>query len=55
MVDDILDLGQHFFTVQHNDRPLYAMVNGVGLSSSSLPILLNFLHSYTFRKMVVQA
>jgi len=28
---DILNLGQHSFVVQHDDRPPLAMVNRVGL------------------------
>jgi hypothetical protein len=47
-VDDILDLRQHFSVVQHDDQPLLAMVNRVGLPWATLPTLLSFSHLHAF-------
>jgi hypothetical protein len=47
-VDDILDLGRHFSTVQHDDQPPLAMVNRVGLPWATLPTILSFPHSHAF-------
>ncbi len=48
MVDDILDLGRHYFIVQHDDRPPLA-INKVGLPHVVLPILLSFLRFHAFQ------
>ncbi len=47
-MDAILDLGRHFFAIQHDDRPPLAMVNKVGLPRTTPLILLNFLHFHAF-------
>ncbi len=49
LVDDILDLGWHFFVIQHDERPPLAMVNKVGLPRATLPTLLSFLCFHAFQ------
>jgi hypothetical protein len=41
-MDDILDLGWHYFVIKHDDRPTLAIINKVGLLQVVLPILLSF-------------
>ncbi len=47
-MDDILDLGRHFYIVQHDNQPPLAMVKKVGLPQVALFTLLSFSQSQAF-------
>jgi hypothetical protein len=44
LVEDILDPRCHSCVVRHDDRPLLAMVNKVGLPQAALPTIFSFFH-----------